>query len=380
LSRLRLTLALAVLVAVATALAACGGSDNSDKSPEAVIENATLAGIQSADLDLSLNIEASGKEGGNVEVSLSGPFTEGAEGSPPQLDMDAKVSGKMNGEDVDFDGGLVLLPNSAYVNYEGTEYEVDPTTYSFVESAIKQSQQQGNAGEGSGASACEDAASGIDIASFADNLANEGTADVGGTSTTKLSGDLDVSAGLAALVEVTEDPACRSQLGAAGVPSASELAEAKQELGKAVKTAHVDLYVGDDDIVRRITVELDLAPESDGGSPERVRASFDLTLTGVNEEQEISAPGSARPLSDLFVKLGVNPLELAGALQGGDLGGLLEGLNGDVGGLGGLPGLESGSTDGGSGEGGASGGFQSYSDCIRSATSAADLQKCAELL
>jgi hypothetical protein len=370
-----------VLVAIATALASCGGSDNSDESPEAVIENATLAGVQSADLDLSLKIEASGKEGGNVDVSVSGPFTEGADGSPPQLDLDAKVSGRMGGDDLDFDGGLVLLPNSAYVNYEGTEYEVDPTTYSFVESAIKQSQQQGSEGSESGASACEDAASKISISSFSDNLTNEGTVDVGGTSTTKLSGDLDISGALDALVEVTEDPACRSQLGAAGVPSASELNEAKQEVGGAVKAAHVDLYVGDDDIIRRIAVELDLAPESDDGSPERVRVDFDLTLTGVNEEQEISAPGSARPLSDLFVKLGVNPLELAGALQGGDLNGLLEGLNGSVGGLDGLPGLDGGSTGGGGGAGnGASGGIESYSDCIRSATSAADLQKCAAKL
>jgi hypothetical protein len=163
------------------------------------------------------------------------------------------------------------------------------------------------------------------------------------------------------------------------VPSASELAEAKQELGKAVKKAHVDLYVGDDDIVRRITVELDLAPEGDDGSPERVRVHFDLTLTGVNEEQEISAPANAKPLSDLFVKLGVNPLELAGALQGGDLGGLLEGLNGNVGGLDGIPGLEGGSSGGGSG-GGASESLESYSDCIRDAKTAADLQKCAAQL
>jgi hypothetical protein len=342
-----------------------------------VIENATLAGVESADLDVSLQIEASGKEGGNVDVSLSGPFTEGADGAPPQLDLDARVTGKMSGDALDFDGGLVLLPNSAYVNYEGTEYEVDPTTYSFVESAIKQSQQQGAEGEDSGASACEDAASKIDLASFSDDLTNEGTADVGGTSTTKLSGDLDVSGALEALVEVTQDPACKSQLGAAGVPSASELEEAKQDVGRAVKAAHVDLYVGDDDIVRRITVELDLAPEGEDGSPERVRVDFDLTLTGVNEEQEISAPGSARPLSDLFVKLGVNPLELAGALQGGDLNGLLEGLNGTVGGLDGLPGLGGGPAGGGGSGGGASDSLESYSDCIRDAKTAADLQKCA---
>ena len=30
----------------------------------------------------------------------------------------------------------MLLGDKAYVNYEGTEYEVDPTTFSFVKSTV----------------------------------------------------------------------------------------------------------------------------------------------------------------------------------------------------------------------------------------------------
>ncbi len=43
-----------------------------------------------------------------------------------------------------------------------------------------------------------------------------------------------------------------------------------------------------------------------------------MTLDGVNEEQEIVAPTGAKPLSALFLKLDINPLELAGSLQRGE--------------------------------------------------------------
>jgi hypothetical protein len=84
-------------------------------------------------------------------------------------------------------------------------------------------------------------------------------------------------------------------------------------------------------------------------------------------------PEGAKPLSDLFLKLGVNPLELAGALQEGEgLGSLLEELGGAAGGASeGSPGGTSGGGDGGR---------QAYLDCISGASSAADLQKCSELL
>lgn len=369
-SRLRSLFALAVVTALATALAACGGGEDSDEPPRAVIEKATLSGIESADLDLSLSVKASGKEGGDLDLSLSGPFQGEGKGELPQLDMDVEVTGDLRGDDVDFDGGLVLLPNSAYVNYEGTEYEVDPTTFSFVESALK---QQGSKGESADATACQEAAADLNVAAFADNLSNDGSVDVGGTSTTKLSGDLDVRGAIDALTELTEDPACSAQLGDAGpLPSPSELAEAEDEVNRAVKTAHIDLYVGDDDIVRRIVAELEIAPK--GSGTQKVVVSLDLTLTGVNEDQRISAPENAKPLNELFLKLGINPLELAGALQGGEgLGGLLEGLEGATGG--------DGSSGGGSsGGGGGDGGRQAYLKCLGNARTPVDLQECTALL
>jgi hypothetical protein len=336
LSRLRFfhsLVAVVALVATTAALSACGGSsDKSGESPQTVLDEATLQGIESGDIDLTLGVKAPGKEGGNIDVSLSGPFQGEGKGSLPQLDMTAKAQGSFNGKDIDFDGGLVLLPNSAYVNYEGVEYEVDPTTFSFVESTLKQAQREGGAESGSaGVAACQEEFGNLKVADFIEGSTNEGSAEVDGTSTTKVSGDLNVSGALDTVLEVVESQACRTQLAAAGpLPSKSEIDSAKEEVNKSLKSAHVDVYVGDDNIVRQISAQLTIEPKNGGSGPKSVEIDLDLKLTGVNEEQEISAPANAKPLSRLFVKLGINPIELLGLLQGEEggesLGDLLEGL------------------------------------------------------
>jgi hypothetical protein len=336
LSRFRSPIAFAVVIAalvLSAGLAACGGSssEKSDESPEAVLNEATLQGIESGEIDLSLGVKASGAEGGDLDVSLSGPFQGEGKGNLPQLDLTATAKGSAKGKDVDFEGGLVLLPNTAFVNYEGTEYEVDPSTFSFVETTLNRAQRESGAqGGAEGAAACQEEAGKLKVADFVENGANEGSADVGGTVTTKISGDLNVSGALDALLEVAESQACRVQLAAAGpLPSKAEVEAAEDEIRSAVKPAHVEVYVGDDNIVRQISAELQIEPQNGGKGPKSVELDLELQLTGVNEEQTISAPDNAEPLSRLFKKLGVNPFELLGVLQGEgneSLPELLEGL------------------------------------------------------
>jgi hypothetical protein len=354
--------------------AACGGGGKSDANPKEVVNEATLKGIESGDVDLSLQVKTTGGKANDFDVSLSGPFQGEGKGNLPLLDMTAKVNGSIKGKDVNFEGGLVLLSNSGYVNYEGTEYEIDPTSFSFVQSALKP--QGGGESESAGVTACQDAAGKLDVGSMVDNLSNEGSADVGGTNTTKISGDLNVTGAIDSLTEISEDPACKAQLNSVqSFPSAAKLREAKDEVQAAVKTAHVDLYIGDDDIVRRVVAQVELEPKKAGNGTKSAEVKFDLTLTGVNDEQEISAPGKAKPLNDLFLKLGINPIDLLNALNGGGegLGSLLEGVehgNKAGEGLGNL--LE--------GIGGGSGGNrQAYLKCLGEATTPVELQHCATL-
>lgn len=365
-SRIRILALFATLAALATIFAACGGGgdDNGGEDPQKVVEEASLEGVKSGEFDMSLHVNAEGDEGGEIDVGLSGPFEAGAKGELPQAEVSVEANGSAQGEDIDFEGGLTLLTDRAFVDYEGTPYEVDPTTFGFLKSAFEQAQQQ----EGSEAdvTACQKAAEGIKFSQFADNLRDEGSEDVDGTSTTKVSGDLNVSGAIDALIQLTEDPACSSQLEAAGPLPISELEEAKGELTKAIKKSHVEIAVGDDDIVRKFAMELTVEPPE--AKNEKVELEMDLTLSGVNEEQSFEKPSNAKPLEGLFKQLGVNPLELLeGASSGEGLGGLLEGVTG-------------GSTSGGGGSSsGGSGDQKAYVQCLQSAQTTADLQKCASL-
>jgi len=374
LSRPRAFLLFAALAAVATVFAACGGDDDggggSDESPEAVLEGSTFEGIESADLDLSVKADVSGDEGGTVDITLSGPFQSKGKDQLPELDVTAEATGSVGGKDVDFDGGIVLVPDKAYVNYEDEDYEVDSTTFSFIQSTIEDAQRKSGAESGTaGATKCqEEAAAKFSVEDFVENLSNEGSADVGGTETTKVSGDLDVSGALEALTELTGIPACSSQLEAAGPLPLGELEEAQGEIEKALKSAHADVYVGEDKIIRRLSAEFDIQPE---GSDEAVKVDLDLSLNGVNEEQEISAPDDAKPLNALFAKLGINPIELLqGAQSGAGLGGLLEGLGGSTG--------TEAPAPGGSGNGGSA--QSEYLKCVQGASTPVDLQNCAKKL
>jgi hypothetical protein len=331
-SRFRIFTLFAALIALATAFAACGGGGSDD--PQSVVDEATLQGIESGNVDLALGIDVEGSEGGHLDIGLSGPFQGESGAEYPELDMTASAKGSIGGEKVDFEGGLTLLGNKAYVAYEGTEYEVDPTTFNFVRTIIKR--RGGGKKQSTELTACQEAAAELQISDFVENLKGEGSADVGGTGTNKVSGDLDVSGALDAAAELSEDPACSEQLNAAGALSAARLERAKAQVQESLKSAHVVLYVGDDHIVRRITAQATVEPPkgSDGKGVKSAEVDLDLTLTGVNEEQTISAPQGSKPLSNLFVKLGINPIELLGLLQGsggglngaGGLSGLLEGL------------------------------------------------------
>ena len=280
-SRLRFLYAIAVvavLVAASVALAACGGgSGKSGESPqERCSTKRPCRGSKAATSTSRSASRRSGAEGGHLDVSLSGPFQGEGAGSLPQLDMNAKAKGDFNGKNVDFEGGLVLLPNTAFVNYEGTEYEVDPTTFSFVESALEPGparRRRRNRRRPASPPARKNSAS-LKVADFLENGNNEGSADVGGTSTTKVSGDLerlrrDRLGARSGRKPGLPRPARRRR--PAALEGGNRRRPSSQVDRIAVKTAHVDVYVGDDDIVRRIAAQLKIEPKNGGSGPQERR-------------------------------------------------------------------------------------------------------------
>jgi uncharacterized membrane protein YgcG len=366
LSRFRILALFATIAALAAVFAACGSSGGSEEDPQKVIENASLSGVKSGNLDVSFHVKGTGND---AEVSISGPFQSGGgKEELPELDLGVKVHGTGEGEAIDFEGGLTLLSDRAYVAYKGTNYEVDPTTFGLLKSSIEQAQQQGSKENAGDVTACQKAAEGLKLSEFVDNLSNEGSAEVDGTSTTKVSGDVNVGSAVDAVIKLAENPACATQLQAAGPLPLGELEKAKGEITEAVKKAHAEVYVGEDNIVRKIAGEVAIDSTKSGGP---ATVEFELSLGEVNEEQQISAPsGSTKPLEQLFQKLGINPLELLEAGSSGQgLGGLLEGLGGGSG--------SGGGSSSSSGGGSSSGGSAAYLECLQNAKTPVDIQNCA---
>ncbi|MGH2940866.1 MAG: hypothetical protein ACRDPE_22415 [Solirubrobacterales bacterium] len=383
-SRKRTFVLLAALAASAALLSACGGGGGgSSDDPQQVIENATFEGVESGTVDLTMNIKAEGEHGGNLKVDLTGPFQSTGKASIPELGLELKANGEADGEKVDFEGGLTVLGDRAYVGLDGTNYEVDPTTFGFIKSAFEESGQEGEK-ESSGAerTACQKAATSMNLEEFVDNLENEGGEEVDGVKTTKLSGDLDPKGAVDAIIRLAETPACSSQLEAAGASPLDELKSLEGEITGAVKKAHADIYVGEDDhIVRKVAADLTVEPK---GSGEKSEIEFDFTLGEVNEQQTIKSPANAEPLEKLFGQLGINPLELLGMMEGRgteDLGSLFEGITGAIGeGANQVEGSSSTDEKLEELELPTTGQSKEFTECLSEAKSASDVQECATLM
>ena len=356
----------ALALPVPAILAGCGGDDGGDsgQDPQTVLDETFTNDqtISSGDLNLSLGVDAGGDQGGSFDATLSGPF-QGEADNPqaiPQLDWDASLKGSGAGQSVDFSGGIVVTDDNAYVEYNDKTYEVGTGTFKQVKDQVeaqagsqavaptsfaegcKQALEQAGATDTSG---CD-----IDLQSWLTDLSDEGTEDVGGTTTVHVHGNLDVNKVLtdvgnlaSAFPGVTSSGFDPSQLGA---------------FSGAVTDASMDVYSGEDDhLLRKLDLSLTIDPSAiagEGAVPiDTIDISFGLELTGVNEQQTITAPSGAQPISQLLGDLGISPS--------------------DLGQLPGLPG-----TSGGGG-GGAS--ADDYFQCIQQAGSdPAEINKCASQL
>ena len=307
---MRRAIILIALCLFAAVLASCGGGGGSDKTPQQLLESATLEGVESADFDLSLAVESEGKQGGDVDVDVSGRVA--SEG----IQVTAKVAGTAKGKPADFEGGLTLFDDHGFVNYQGTEYEVDPNNYEFAKSLFVPALSPEGRKAGFDLKACPRAASTIQRGKLVDNLREEGSADVEGTETTKLSGEVEVAAVVAEMIKVVEDPDCLFQVSFISPYEVAELKKAADELADAGGKARVELYVGDDDIVRRFSFESTGDPKGKGRKP--VAVDLELTLSEVNGDQKIKVPSAAKGIGILFTKLGIEPLEFLGWKSGGE--------------------------------------------------------------
>src|SRR5688572_24506370 len=118
--------ALLIVCVAAVAIAACGGDDGGGDEDPAEVLDATFSNeetIDSGRFDLSVDVSTEGgDDAGSFDASLGGPFTSEGEGFP-QFDVDAEVELDSSVRDFSGEIGVTSAGDSAFVNFQGTEYE-----------------------------------------------------------------------------------------------------------------------------------------------------------------------------------------------------------------------------------------------------------------
>ena len=344
-------LVLALALAAAFTIAACGGDGGGDEDPQEVLD-ATFnneAQIDSGVFEVSFDLTAEGGDNeGSFEASLGGPFESGDGGEVPKFDITAEANLDSSAQDFSGSAGLVSTGDSAFVNFQDTDYEVPAELFQQFQSSFEQAQAQTEkqGDEGNFLSSI-----GVDPSNWLTDLSNEGNEDVDGTDTIHISGQADVPK----LVEDIRTIAKRVPQAADQVTPA-QLSQLDQ-LTDIIKSADFDIYTGaDDDILRKLEANLEIDPPGTSGAPESVSVGFSVTISELNEPQEIAGPTNAQPLGDLLQQFGVDPGQLGVA-----------------------------AASGGSGSGGASGGgtspaTQAYLDCLADAQGQDALDQCAALI
>jgi hypothetical protein len=315
-TRLRSVVLLALLLlTVGLVVGACGGGSDDEASSSTDVNELltkTFTGakdVESGNLDLSLEIEAQGGDSqidGPVSISLAGPFQAQGDGQLPKFKLDAAFEGA--GQSIK--AGATSTGEKGYLSFQGTDYVVEDQVFRQFKAGFEEAQKRGSQEQQSFASL------GMDPRKWLTHPKNEGDAKVGDDDTIKITGGVDVAR---LLDDVNNALGKASALGLQGAGQVPEklTEEQKRQVIEAVKDPHVEIYTGKDDmILRRMVVNLGV---DDSASDASGTVAFDVSISDLNEDQDIAEPADAKPFSELLGQFGA--LGLGGAGGSGGSGG-----------------------------------------------------------
>jgi hypothetical protein len=352
-TRLRPAVLLSLLVLVGLVAAGCGGSDEKTSSSTDVnaLLTQTFTGskdVESGNLALTMKLEETGGDAqldGPVSVRLSGPFQMQDDGKLPQFALEAAFDGA--GQSLK--AGATATGEKGYLSFQGTDYVLDDQVFRQFSAGFEEAQKQSADKDQSLASL------GMDPRKWLTSPKIAGDAKVGDDETTKITGGVDV-AKLLDDVDTALGKASALGLGSTGQVPEKLTEEQKREVIAAIKNPRVEIYTGkDDQILRRMVVDLGLDEQKSGTAG---TAAFDVSITDLNEDQDIAEPSDAKPFSELLGQLGSVGIG-AGALGG------------------------SGDDNGGAAPsgGGSSDDLEKFSQCVTKAGDDVEkARKCADLL
>jgi len=300
----RLSLLVITALACALALSACGSSDALEGKDAAGVLEETFGPdhpVRSGRLDVGVRFNATGLEGleGPIAARLSGPFQSKGGKSLPALDLKLTLDA---GGDA-FTAGIVSTGEKGFLTIADKSYDVGDKLYKSLTDSYNQASTASDKDEGPTFSSL-----GIKPLRWLKDPKTAGEEDIGGTNTVHVTADVDVA-------KLLEDiDTLLSKAGDVAVPGTDEkvptgLTDAQRKaIVDSVKEAGFDVWSGKaDGTLRRLRAEVAFDVPADArkeaGGLESGAFTIDLTISALNEDQEVKAPSGARPIEELGASL-----------------------------------------------------------------------------
>lgn len=293
---------LAALAVLALALSSCGGDGIASKSATDVLAETFGPDkpVDSGKVDFRVVFDGKGLKGlqGPLKLAFKGPFASSGSQKLPRFDFDLVID--VAGQALT--AGAVSTGDHGWLKLAGENFALGEKT--FAQFRTRYEQDQKNAARSDNPTF---RTLGVDPKRWLASPEKAGAATVGGAGTVHVTSKVDVPALLDdvnKLLGRADATGAVAAAGAAGRVPRKLTGEQRAQIAKSIKTTRLDVYSGKDDgILRRLSIRVTFdvpagLREAAGGLTTGT-LDLDLVMSELNEKQEVAAPTSSRPLSDL---------------------------------------------------------------------------------
>jgi hypothetical protein len=245
--------------------------------------------LKSASFEGELSFSSLGQKNA---IETSGAFEDRGPKKMPVVDI--RVSADVESANLDLEGGFGTTGDKAWFTRGDSAYAVPQAAWDKIVEA-----RENGTGAGQGSPDLK-----LEPSGWLRKVSSEDGGEIDGVETTHLTADVDAAAAIAQVAQAM-DSAARL--------ATSPLPDAEQRLRGLLGDAELELWVGKDEVTRRLTLQL--SGRGDANRPVDMDLRFELS--DVNEPQDVSAPS-----------------EIKNGLPGGQFGRFARGI---VVGLGGAP-------------------------------------------
>jgi hypothetical protein len=229
--------------------------------PDQVLKSAfTSDALKSATFKGSLSFAFAGQKN---SIKASGAFESAGDKTMPKVDVQVTV----DAAGFDGSGGFVTTGDRAWFTRAGVGYAVPQEAWSkIVQAREKGTPPTSKAPELD-----------VDPSGWLRNVKSEGTEQLDGVKVTHVSADVNSAQAIADVAKAMDSTR--------QIPAGVE-----KRLAQVVKDGHIEAWVGDDQILRRVSLEL----SGSGNGGQRVNVDLDLALSRVNQPQDIERPARVK--------------------------------------------------------------------------------------